>query len=61
MATYYTFLRSAKNFEDFARNPRITIDTDLTREQAYNDCQEYNKNRTQDEIDNGTKLEFDEE
>jgi hypothetical protein len=61
MATYYTFLRSAKNFGDFARNPRITIDTDLTREQAYNDCQEYNKNRTQDEIDNGTKLEFDEE
>lgn len=56
--SYYTFLRSARNFEEFASAPKITQETGLTYSEARAACQEYNNNRSAEEIEAGTKLEF---
>lgn len=59
MATYRTFTRSARNFEEFARARKVTVERGLTREQATERCREFNANRTAAQIRKGTKLEFD--
>ena len=61
MPTYKTFLRSARNWREFANSEKITQDEGLTYEEARSECEEYNKNRTENEIEAGTKLEFTEE
>ncbi len=58
---YRTFKRSARNFAEFANAGKIEIDTGLTISEARSACQAYNDNRTESEIDAGTKLEFEEE
>jgi hypothetical protein len=58
---YKTFLRSARNFEEFANNPKIEQETDLTLEEARAACKNFNDNRTEAEIELGTKMEFTEE
>ncbi len=59
--TYKTFLRSARNFEEFASAEKIEQETGLTLQQAQDSCLIYNGNRTQDEKDAGTKMEFESE
>jgi len=58
MDTYKTFLRSCRNWEEFASARKITQETGLTLEQAQQRCSDYNKNRTSAQISKGTRLEF---
>lgn len=60
-ATYYTFKRSARSFEDFAKAERVTVETGLTFADAQDACRDFNTTRTEAEIEAGTKLEFTEE
>jgi len=59
--TYKTFLRSATNWREFANNPKHEVETGLTLAEARAACEEFNNNRSQAEIDAGTKMEFEEE
>jgi hypothetical protein len=61
MERFRTFTRSATSFETFARARKTTYDTGLTREEAYEQCQQWNAARTSRQIRKGTKLEFDRE
>lgn len=61
MPTYYTFLRSAQNWQEFAKAEKIVKNTGLTYLEAREECQKYNANLTETEIENGIKLEFTEE
>ena len=58
MTYYKTFKRSAVNWEQFARARKMTESTGLTYEQARQQCEEYNRNRTASQIRKGTKMEF---
>lgn len=55
---YATFLRSCRNWQEFAQAEKIIQDTGLTYAEARDACQAYNANLTEREIENGTKLEF---
>ena len=59
--SYKTFTRSATNFSEFSSAKKHTVDTGLTYDEARRACQEYNKNRTEEEKEAGTKMEFTEE
>jgi hypothetical protein len=61
MKTYFTFLRSCKNWKEFASAEKIVRNTGLTYEEARQECLEYNANLTEKEKEEGTKLEFTEE
>lgn len=61
MSTYYTFLRSARNFREFASAEKRTVDTGLTYEEARAQCREYNANLSDADKEAGTKMEFTEE
>ena len=56
--TYCTFLRSATNWEQFAKARKRVQDRGLTYEEAQRACIRYNAARTAGEIQRGTKLEF---
>lgn len=56
--SYYTFLRSARNFEEFSRAKKITQETGLTYDEARESCANFNDHRTDAEIEAGTKMEF---
>jgi len=58
---YKTFLRSARNFEEFARARKVEWSTDLTYSEAQEECRVFNSNRTHEMIEKGTKLEFTEQ
>jgi TRAP-type uncharacterized transport system substrate-binding protein len=58
MTTYKTFIRSCRNWQQFANARKITQETGLTYEQAKQRCEEYNANRTSRQLQKGTKLEF---
>jgi hypothetical protein len=58
METYETFIRSARNFREFANARKITQETGLTFAEARERCAEYNNNRTKRQIARGTKMEF---
>lgn len=58
METYKTFIRSATDWESFAKARKITQDTGLSYEKARERCEDYNKNRTARQIKKGTKMEF---
>jgi TRAP-type uncharacterized transport system substrate-binding protein len=58
MTYYKTFKRSCTNWDTFATARKITEETGLTLEQARQRCEEYNTNRTAEQIRKGTKLEF---
>ncbi len=55
---YVTFLRSARNFQEFASADKIVQETDLTYTEAREACQNFNEHRTDAEIEAGTKMEF---
>lgn len=58
---YKTFIRSARNFEEFSKAKKITQAENLSIEEARNMCENYNKNRTSAQINKGTKMEFEQE
>jgi hypothetical protein len=59
--TYRTFLRTCKSFEEFAKAEKVEQDTGLTITEARAQCDEYNNNRTDEEKEAGTKMEFERE
>jgi len=61
METYRTFLRTCCNWQEFANAPKIEQASGLTLQEAREACKGYNDNRTEEERDNGTKLEFEAE
>lgn len=56
--TYKTFIRSCKNWYQFAKSRKITQHTGLTYDEAKKLCAEYNQNRTARQISKGTMMEF---
>ena len=58
MTYYKTYKRSCVSWEQFARARKMTESTGLTYEQARQQCEEYNRNRTSSQIRKGTKMEF---
>ena len=58
---YRTFLRSATNWREFASAKKTEVDTGLTLQEAREQCEEYNNNRTALQEEQGTKMEFEEE
>lgn len=60
-STYHTFLRSARNFEEFASADKIEQDVGLSHSEAMSACQGFNSSRTAAEIELGTKMEFEKE
>lgn len=59
--TYRTFKRSATNWREFSTGKKTTVDSGLTHEEAFRQCEEFNRDRSQAELSNGTKLEFESE
>lgn len=55
---YSTFLRTCKNWQEFGSAEKIIQDSDLSYDEAIEACTEYNENRTDVEIEQGTRLEF---
>lgn len=55
---YHTFKRSATNFVQFASARKVTVDRNLTIDEARRQCTEFNDNRTKAQIARGTKMEF---
>jgi hypothetical protein len=58
---YRTFLRSCNNWTEFANAPKIEQETGLAHEEARSRCAFFAENRTDEEIEKGTKLEFEKE
>ena len=61
MKTCTTFLRSARNFQEFASAEKTIQDTGLSYEEAREACLNFNSNLTEKEIELGTKMEFTED
>ena len=61
MEIYKTFLRSARNFKEFAQAEKVEQDTGLTYQEAREQCQQFNSNLTTQEKALGTKMEFEQE
>lgn len=59
--TYRTFLRSANNFEEFSAAEKIEQTTGLSFSDAREECEQFNADRTEAEIESGTKMEFEKE
>lgn len=59
--TYRTFLRSARNFEEFASAEKIEQETGLTIGEARDECEVFNSALTSSQLERGTKMEFEEE
>lgn len=55
---YFTFRRSARNFEEFAKAKKVISRRNLTLAEARRMCDEFNDNRTPAEVRRGTKMEF---
>jgi hypothetical protein len=58
MTRYKTFIRSCRNWPEFARARKITQATGLTYAEAWQQCAEYRKKRTPRQIKRGTLMEF---
>ncbi len=56
--TYKTFMRSARNWGEFSKARKTTIDRGLTLDEARRACKRFNTNRTSTEVALGTKMEF---
>lgn len=53
---FTVFKRTAKNFKEYSSAEKIVVETDLSIDEAREMCQEFNANRTDEEIAAGTKL-----
>ena len=58
MEAYTTFLRSCRTWQEFANAEKEIQETGLTYQEARNACDEFNRHRSEAQIDAGTKLEF---
>lgn len=56
--SYRIFKRSATNWETFARSRKTTVDYVQTEEEARKRCNDFNKNRTPQQVAKGTKYEY---
>jgi hypothetical protein len=56
--TWRVFLRSATNFQEFATNPKKHITSGISRSAALSICRAFNEHRGPEEIEKGTKMEF---
>ena len=59
--TYKTFIRSCTNFEEFAIAEKSDQSIGLTLDEARQECAEFNNNRDEEQIEAGTKMEFERE
>jgi hypothetical protein len=59
--TYRTFTRAATGWEEFSKAEKEYVDSGLTRKEAYEACQNFNKNRTEADKARGLKMEFESE
>jgi hypothetical protein len=59
--TYRTFLRSARDFEEFARARKVPQESGLSEAEARERCREFNARRSRAQIKAGTKMEFERE
>lgn len=57
-ATYRTFKRAARNWEEFSHARKTTIDRGLTYDEARRQCQAFNASLTPAQIRKGLKCEF---
>jgi hypothetical protein len=55
---YRTFTRRAKNWEQFATARKHAIDRNLTLDEARRACTAFNDHRTEAQVRDGTKMEF---
>ena len=55
---YKTFIRSANGWQDFAKARKITVNYNLSIEEAASICKHYNENRNSRQIKKGTRMEF---
>jgi len=58
---FRTFIRSARNFEEFGSARKRTVDRGLTEDEARRACKAFNESRTPAQIRRGTKMEYDSE
>ena len=58
MSLYRTFIRSCRNWQEFAKARKITVGRALTYEEAKRQCQTYNTALTPRQKARGTKMEF---
>lgn len=58
---YRTYKLSSKNWKEFGSARKITVSTGLSFDQAREECDLFNKNRTSRQIAKGTFLEFEKE
>jgi hypothetical protein len=56
--TYTTFIRSCRNWEEFAHAQKTVQDVDISYEDAKEACRNFNSNLTDKEKEAGTKMEF---
>jgi hypothetical protein len=59
--TYTTFIRTCRDWKEFANAPKDYQESGLTISQARENCADFNNNRTEAEIEAGTKMEFEQE
>lgn len=55
---YRVFIRSARNWTEFAQAHKRTVRTGLTYQEAQAFCQRWNAERSRAQIRHGTKAEF---
>ncbi len=58
MPKYYTFLRSARNWQEFASAEKQIVDENLPLAEAQTQCRWYNNNLSDKDKELGTKMEF---
>lgn len=56
--TYTVFVRSCRNWAEFDSAEKIVEVEDVNLAEARQMCEEFNSNRTDSQIEAGTKMEF---
>jgi len=59
--TYKVFKRTAKNFQEFAKARKFSIAFGVSYTHAVEICKNFNENRSDKQIKDGTKYEFEKE
>ena len=61
MRTYRTFMRAARNIEEFSRAKKIEVQTGLSYGEAREECEIFNTTRSPEQVNAGMKMEFEAE
>ena len=56
--SYKTFLRAARDWEEFAKNQKTVVERGLSEEQAREACYRFNTDRSWAQIKAGLKMEY---